>query len=165
VEVPEPPWVGGGLVQPEQLEVFVTVDLENVVFVAGFDADDVADLDVVLDPGVQDLRFATTDQVELVGVVVVAVVFSDQRLPSARPATRNQADTCHPGLDRRDRRRNRIQRSRPHFGSIDPIPPTSSSTGVRRRVPGAWVALLCPVPPDSGEWRALRAQRLRGSKT
>src|SRR5215204_6982684 len=64
------------LVQPKQLKPFVTVELENVVFGAGLYADDVALLDVVALARIHDLRLSATDQIQLVVIVVMAVVFS-----------------------------------------------------------------------------------------
>ena len=100
MEVREPHWIGAGFVQLEQLEIFVPVDFENVVFLARFDADDVPGPNVVLVRGVQDLRFATTDQIELVGVVIVAVVLSPPWTYGRTP--RVEFDTtraCYPALE------------------------------------------------------------------
>jgi len=76
VKVPQPPSVRVRLVHVEELEVLVTVDLEDVVLVAGLDADDVASLDVGLLAAVQDLRPSTADEIQLVVLVIVAVVLS-----------------------------------------------------------------------------------------
>jgi hypothetical protein len=76
MQVPAPSVLGAGLVEPKELEVLISVHLEDVVIVSCLDADDVALLDVPLAARVQDLRLAPTDQVQLVEVVVVAVVLS-----------------------------------------------------------------------------------------
>jgi hypothetical protein len=74
--VPEARSVLAALIEPEELEILVPVDLEDVVLVARLDADDVSLAHILREAGVQDLRHATRDQVQLVVFVVVAIVLS-----------------------------------------------------------------------------------------
>jgi hypothetical protein len=91
VQVPDTCSVRPRLVQPEELEVLVAVNLQDVVLVACLDADDVARLDVPLPADIHDLGFATRDQVQLVVLVVVAIVLSALLRHSKEPAGRQLA--------------------------------------------------------------------------